>query len=110
VAFLGCLSITFDFHDCFYPSREHPYFTSGRLMLGALIPFTLLYLYGLDRLLGWLKLQRLRPMALGAMIVFMLGTEIMTDWPVFGSEYNWYQLKNVPSPAEMAAAIPALPK
>ncbi len=110
VLFLGFLSIIYDFHDCFYPSREHPYFTSGRLMLGALIPFILLCIYGLDRLLRWLKLPNLCPLALGAMIVFMLGTEIMNDWPVFGSEYNWYQLKNVPSPAEMPAAIPAPPK
>src|SRR5208282_3428950 len=48
VAFLGFLSIIYDFHDCFYPSREHPYFVSGRLMLGALIPFSLLFLHGLD--------------------------------------------------------------
>ena len=25
----------YDFQHCFYPSREHPYFTSGRLWLGA---------------------------------------------------------------------------
>ena len=29
VAFLGFLSILYDFQDCFYPSRAHPYFTSG---------------------------------------------------------------------------------
>jgi hypothetical protein len=52
VAFLGFLSIIYDFQDCFYPSRAHPYFTSGRLMLGALIPFLLLFVYGLDCALG----------------------------------------------------------
>ena len=49
VAFLGFLSIIYDFHDCYYPSLAYPYFTSGRLMLGALIPFLLLFVYGLDR-------------------------------------------------------------
>jgi hypothetical protein len=109
IGFLAFLSIIYDFHDCFYPSREHPYFTSGRLMLGALIPFSLLFVYGLDRLMSGLKVPSLRSVVLVGMILFMVGTEIMNDWPVFGSEYNWYHLENVPSPAEMPAAIPALP-
>ncbi|HEY3660213.1 MAG TPA: DUF2142 domain-containing protein, partial [Candidatus Udaeobacter sp.] len=36
VAFLALLSIQFDFGNCINPSREHPYFTSGRLLSGAL--------------------------------------------------------------------------
>ena len=32
LAFLALLSIRFDFGECIYPSRAHPYFTSGRLM------------------------------------------------------------------------------
>jgi hypothetical protein len=39
VAFLVLLSIAFDFGDCPYPSREHPYFTSGRLLNAAAVPF-----------------------------------------------------------------------
>jgi hypothetical protein len=39
VSFLAFLSVIYDFHNCANPSREHPYFTSGRLMLGSLIPF-----------------------------------------------------------------------
>jgi len=92
VLFLGFLSIVYDFHDCFYPSREHPYFTSGRLMLGALIPFLLLFLYGLDRALGWVKARRLRPAVLVAMILFMLISEVATDWPIFPDPYNWFHL------------------
>jgi hypothetical protein len=92
VAFLGFLSTLYDFGDCFYPSREHPYFTSGRLLLGALIPFLLLYLYGLDRLLDRAKNNWLRPLALAAMILFMLISETITDWPVFPSQYNWFHM------------------
>jgi hypothetical protein len=33
VAFLALLSIQFDFGNCINPSREHPYFTSGRLLV-----------------------------------------------------------------------------
>ncbi len=92
VVFLGFLSIIYDFHDCFYPSREHPYFTSGRLMLGALIPFLLLYLYGLDRALGWAQNRWLRPTVLVAMILFMLVAEILTDWRLFPNAYNWFHM------------------
>jgi hypothetical protein len=47
VAFLALLSIQFDFGSCVNPSRAHPYFTSGRLLSGAVIPFALLYVYGI---------------------------------------------------------------
>src|SRR5213594_4271948 len=47
VAFLVLLSIHFDFGTCINPSRAHPYFTSGRLLNGALIPFALFYVYGI---------------------------------------------------------------
>src|SRR6266536_985816 len=51
VGFLALLSIQFDFGNCINPSRSHPYFTSGRLLSGALIPFALLYVYGISSLL-----------------------------------------------------------
>jgi hypothetical protein len=91
VAFLGFLSIIYDFHNCFYPSHEHPYFTSGRLMLGALIPFLLLFVFGLDRALknfsGAAKFS-----TLAAIIFFMLVTEITIDWPIFQNPYNWFHM------------------
>jgi hypothetical protein len=92
VAFLGFMSILYDFQDCFYPSRAHPYFTSGRLMLGALIPFLLLYLYGLDSALGRTKNNWVKPLVLLGLILFMLVSEITTDWPVFFSKYNWFHM------------------
>ena len=92
VAFLGFLSISYDFHDCFYPSRAHPYFTSGRLMLGALIPFLLLYLYGLDRALSRVKNNWIRPLVLVGMILFMLISEILIDWRLFPNAYNWFHM------------------
>ncbi|MFZ0827224.1 MAG: DUF2142 domain-containing protein [Verrucomicrobiia bacterium] len=91
VVFLGFLSILYDFHDCFYPSTAHPYFKSGRLMLGALIPFLLLLVFGLDRALG----RRGKPakfLALAGMILFMLVSEIAIDWAIFPDAYNWFHL------------------
>ena len=83
VVFLGFLSIIYDFQDCFYPSRAHPYFTSGRLMLGALIPFLLLYLYGMDCALSRIKNNWVKPLALAGLILFMLISEITIDRMMF---------------------------
>ena len=91
-AFLAFLSIIYDFGLCMYPSRGYPYMTAGRLILGALIPFLLLYLYGMDYVLRGPKNKWLWPVALSGTILFMLISEIITDWPVFFSQYNWYHL------------------
>jgi hypothetical protein len=90
VAFLAFLSIIYDFGLCMYPSRGYPYMTAGRLILGALIPFLLLFLYGMDYMLRGAKNKWLWPAALSGLILFMLISEIVTDWPVFMSQYNWY--------------------
>jgi hypothetical protein len=88
LAFFALLSVKYDFQDCFYPSREHPFFVSGRLMLGMLIPFLLVFAAGLDRLM--LNFQMPTKIFLLVLLLgFMLGSEVATDLPVFGSEYNW---------------------
>lgn len=91
VAFLGFLSLLYDFQDCFYPSRAHPYFTSGRLMLGALIPFLLLFTFGLDQVLK--KFGNATKFAvLSALLGLMLAAEIATDWRIFPNPYNWFHM------------------
>jgi hypothetical protein len=115
LAFLGFLSTVFDFHDCLYPSTAHPYFTSGRLMLGALIPFLLLYLYGLDRVLDLTKGKWIRPMVLTGMILFMLLSEIAIDQKLFSNPYNWYHMhrqagRNGRDPAEIWSERGILPR
>lgn len=90
-AFYGFLSIIYDFHDCTYPSRARPYFTSGRLLLGALIPFLVLFAFGLDNVLQ--KLGTIgKFIGLAGLVVIMLGAETITNWPVFSSQYNWYNM------------------
>src|SRR5436305_1641886 len=53
VLFVVVLSVAFDFGLCVYPSREHPFFTSGRLLSAAAIPFFLLYCQALNWALSW---------------------------------------------------------
>src|SRR5260370_41124895 len=54
--FLAAISLPYDFHDCLYPSRLYPYFVSGRIISGTLLPFALLYTSGLEVLF-----MRVRP-------------------------------------------------
>jgi Predicted membrane protein (DUF2142) len=99
VAFLGLLSIQFDFGSCVNPSRSHPYFTSGRLLSGAIIPFALSYVYGISSLCR-LATSRFREtrlidtasllVVLGAIVVFSQASEIFVTHPVFASEHNWF--------------------
>ena len=90
-AFFALLSVKYDFQNCFYPSREHPFFVSGRLMLGMLIPFLLLFANGLDRALGKFSLPA-KFTVLAALLHFMLASEITIDWRIFPNEYNWFHL------------------
>ena len=89
--FFAWLSVKYDFQDCFYPSREHPFFVSGRLLLGALIPLLILCAVGLDQLLKKFS-ERRKFFVLGALLAFMLAAEIATDWQIFSSQYNWFHL------------------
>ncbi len=88
-AFFALLSVKYDFQNCFYPSRAHPFFTSGRLLLGLLVPFLLVFAAGLDRALGLLGTTA-KFTVLAALLLFMLAAEITVDWPIFPNAYNWF--------------------
>ena len=90
-AFFALLSVKYDFQDCFYPSRAHPFFVSGRLMLGMLIPFLILFAAGLDQALKKFALP-VKFILLAALLLFMLASEITVDWKIFPNEYNWFHL------------------
>jgi hypothetical protein len=91
LAFFALLSVKYDFQDCFYPSREHPFFVSGRLMLGLLVPFLILFTCGLDRLMKNFR-DSMKFFVLFALLAFMLASEITIDWKIFPNEYNWFHL------------------
>ena len=91
LGFFALMSIIYDFHDCPNPSRDDPYFHAGRMLLGALIPFVLVIVSGLDRALYRFNSRR-KFIVLGVLILIMLASEIVTDWPVFSNPYNWFHL------------------
>jgi hypothetical protein len=90
IMFLGLLSLQFDFGRCVNPSRERPYFFQGRLMLGALIPFATLYVYGLDRLLR--ARTGLVFVAVMAIAITITISELLANSVAFTSAYNWIHM------------------
>jgi hypothetical protein len=91
VVFLLLLSIQFDFGNCINPSKSHPYFTSGRLLAGTVIPFVVCYVYGFIRLCG--RINTVLPLILlGFVVLFMTVSEIFVNRSVFVSEHNWFHL------------------
>lgn len=90
---LAALSVTFDFGACFYPSRENPFFTSGRLILGALLPFLILYWDGLSLMVTTIS-KRLNPVIVALLVgLFIMVAEIYLTYPVFESGYNWFHIR-----------------
>jgi hypothetical protein len=89
VAFLALLSIQFDFGYCINPSRAHPYFTSGRLLSGALIPFAVVYVYAVSWILRPIK-PALPLVVIGLIVLFGATCEILVDRIVFVSPHNWF--------------------
>jgi hypothetical protein len=59
------------------------------MILGTLIPFLLLTTYGLDRSLSRFG-NAAKFITLTGMMSAMLTLEIVTDWPAFFSQYNWF--------------------
>jgi hypothetical protein len=98
VAFLAITSMAFDFGACVYPSRAHPFFTSGRLMSGALVPFAILYVHGLDWVLGRPKRAWAGAIVLAGILFFVTASEIDLNSAAFASAYNWFGLWSGGSP------------
>jgi hypothetical protein len=89
--FLGWLSVRYDFNRCWYPSRVQPFFTSGRLLLGSLIPVAILVGFSLNL---WLRSFQPHGKYI-ILIIFLMGllaTEAMIASPLYSSWYNMVHL------------------
>ena len=96
VLFMAVLSISYDFGLYWYPSREYPYFTSGRLISGALIPFLILYVDGLCLIISKIS-KRINPLVIIAFIALLITySEIHITYKVLGSPYNWFHMNSTP--------------
>jgi hypothetical protein len=93
ILMLVAMSMRYDFGQCWYPSREHPYFTSARLISGALVPSVVLYLRGLDWLLRKTRVGINGLIVVFAIAVVSLTADTIVSLDVFGSAYNWFHLR-----------------
>jgi hypothetical protein len=93
LAFLvAVLSIAFDFGLSPYPSRGHPYFTSGRLLSAAAVPFFLLYAEAFDCLLSRIPRAWPKIVLFGGLVMFIVVSQGVVNWPTFSSRYNFFRL------------------
>jgi hypothetical protein len=86
------LSLAFDFGDLNAPTRAYPYLSSGRLIVGALVPLFVLYVQGLYSLLPRGHRDALCLAALFLLCVGITISDIMVNSPVFGSWFNLWHL------------------
>jgi hypothetical protein len=89
---VALLSMAFDFGLCVYPSREHPFFTSGRLLSSAAVPFFLLYSQAIDNALFSTPRMWPRVLLVGAIVFVITVSQTILNWPAFSSRYNFFHL------------------
>ena len=92
VLFVMILSMAFDFGVCVYPSREHPYFISGRLLNAAAVPFFLLYCHTLNWALSWTPRMWPRIILVAGIALFITVSQFAVNRPTFSSRYNFFHL------------------
>jgi hypothetical protein len=92
VLFLMVLSLQFDFGFSLYPSRDRPYFTSGRLMLGALVPFLIVLVRGIEFACSKWAPQRGPKWVVAAIAVVSFLAPLNLLLSAASSEYNWFHL------------------
>ncbi len=95
VGFLVLLSIRFDFDDCPYPSRTHPFFTSGRLLNAAAVPFFLLFSYAIEQVAAFTRRTWPRWLALAAVVIAVCAWQLSINAPVVSSQYNFFHRPKV---------------
>jgi len=92
VLLLAGLSMAFDFGASRYPSKDSPYFTSGRLVLGSLVPFLALYAAGIEQLFP----PRARTLGTWAILATIAAiavvSEVAVTADVFASPWNAFHL------------------
>ncbi|HUA13984.1 MAG TPA: hypothetical protein VMG31_01705 [Verrucomicrobiae bacterium] len=92
VLFILAVSMMFDYHKHLYPSQVHPFFVSGRIISGALLPFALIYASGLEWVTGHFR-KRIPPLAvLACLLLLITASELRVRRPVISSPYNFFAL------------------
>jgi hypothetical protein len=92
ILFLFLLSIRFDFGACWYPSRDLPYFVSGRLIIGTLVPFLVLICSGWEFLVRRIPGRVAYPAGIVAIVALMVISRAEFLVTASRSSFNWFHL------------------
>ncbi len=92
VGLLAALSIMFDFGTFYYPSRELPFFVSGRLIGAALLPFVALLIYGLEWLVARTRLRGYELFVILDLAVIITAIEVVLAFEAIASPFNWFHM------------------
>jgi hypothetical protein len=93
VFFMAAISLPYDFQRCPNPSREHPFFISGRIISGALLPFALVYTAGIESLLRPIRKWIPPAAVLGCLLVFVTVAEFQVRRVAFSSLHNFFAFR-----------------
>ena len=90
--FLALLSLRFDFGTCFYPSRAHPYFVSGRIISGTMLPFVIIVASASSRLASHIQKWVSPSIAMVSIVLFIGVSDILIKGTVVHSAFNLFSL------------------
>ena len=91
-SFLALISVIYNYGKCWYPSESYPYMTSGRLIIGVLVPFVFIYIIGLQSILKLLHLDRFLLLVVGCISIAIMLNEVVLTMPAIKSKFNFFGL------------------
>lgn len=94
--FLAALSLQFDFGNCFYPSRAHPYFVSGRIISGTALPFFVIFASAFGMLASRVRKWIPPVIAMASVVLFIGASDILVKGTVVHSSFNLFSLLRLP--------------
>jgi hypothetical protein len=94
IFFLSAVSVAFDYHDSGYPSQALPFFVSGRIISGVLLPFMLMYAGGLEAITKRVRRWISPTVVLACLLLLITASEIRVRRAVFSSPYNFFSLES----------------
>jgi hypothetical protein len=89
---MAAISLPYDFHDCVNPSRAHPFFVSGRIIIGVLLPFAIVYLSGFEAVLKPIRRYVHPLIPFTGFAIFVTVTELIVRADIFHSPFNFFSL------------------
>jgi hypothetical protein len=90
--FLTATAMALDYPSYSYPNPAHPFFISGRIISGGLLPFALIYAGGLELITTSFRKWISPATVLVCLLLLITASEIWVRRGAFGSPYNFFAI------------------